>query len=380
LALSLCTAVRAEDVAHAYNRFGFQLLSQCRQSLAETNYFLSPAGLAFALAMVETGAKGETLRQIQTALGVENRTPAALNVLNKDLLARLSELDPKIELAIANSLWVGKSAALKPDFIAEDKQAYDAEVSSVDFKNPATVQQINDWVGARTHGKITRMVKPPLDPLLRLILLNAIYFKGDWTTPFASNLTRDLPFTLRSGQTVPHPRMSRTGSFRYLENDLLQAVELPYSDGGVSMLVALPKGALDSFLSGLTVQQFEQWTTRMASRKGALQLPRFKLSNEYNLRNVLPGMGISLAFTPRADFSGISGEPLLLSWVEQKTYVDVNEQGTEAAAVTGIGARAMAMRKEPPPFEMIVDRPFFIAIREEKTGLILFLGAIFDPR
>jgi serpin B len=307
-------------------------------------------------------------------------TPAALNALNKDLLDHLLKLDPKIKLAIANSLWAGESASLKPDFIAEDKQAYAADVFSVDFKNPATVEKINEWVSARTHGKITRMIEPPLDPLLRLILFNAIYFKGDWTTPFATNLTRDLPFTLKSGQTVLHPRMSRTGSFRYLENDRLQAVELPYSDGSVSMFVVLPKGSLDGFLSSLTAQQFEQWRMRMALSKGTLQLPRFKLSNAYNLKEVLPGMGISLAFTPRADFSGISGEPLLISWVAQKTYVDVNEQGTEAAAVTGLGARAMVMRKEPPPFEMVVDRPFFIAIREEKTGLILFLGAIFDPR
>ncbi len=318
MALSLCVAARAEDVAQAYNRLGFQLLLQCRQSLAKTNYFLSPAGLAFALSMLQTGAKGETLRLIQRVLGVEDITPEALNALNKDLLVRLSELDPKIKLEIANSLWVSQTAALKADFIAGDKEAYGAEVGNVDFKNPATVGQINDWVSARTHGKITRMVAPPLDPLLRLILLNAIYFKGDWATPFATNLTRDLPFTLTSGQPVPHPRMSQTGSFRYFEDDTLQAVELPYSDGGVNMFVALPKGPLEGFLSGLTVEKLERWTRQMPLRKGTLQLPRFKLSNEYNLREVLSAMGMSLAFTPIADFSGMSEEPLFISVVSRK--------------------------------------------------------------
>ena len=371
---------RGEDVARAYNRLGFALLSQCRQSLAKTNYFLSPPGLAFTLSMVETGAKGETSRLIQTLLGAEDMAPEALNALNKDLLARMLELDPKIKLEIANSLWVDKSAALKADFIADDKDAYDAEVCNVDLKNPATVGQINEWVSARTHGKIARIVEAPLDPLLRVILLNAIYFKGDWTTPFATNLTRDLPFTLMSGQTVLHPRMSETGSFRNFEDETLQAVELPYSDGSVSMFIVLPKGPLDGLLSGLTLQKFERWTTQMPLRKGTLQLPKFRLSNEYNLREVLSAMGISPAFTPMADFSGMSAEPLFIGWVKQKTYVEVNEQGTEAAAVTGVGVRAMAIRKEPRPFEMIVDHPFLIAIREKKTGLLLFLGAIFDPR
>jgi serine protease inhibitor len=371
---------RAQEVAHAYNRFGFQLLAQCRQSLTKTNFFLSPAGLAFALSMVQTGAKGDTLRAMRAALGVEEIPPAALNDANKELLARLSKLDPTINLEIANSLWLDKTAVIRPDFIAADKQAYDAEISSADFKNPATVNQINSWVSARTHGKIPRMGEGPLDPLLRLIVLNAIYFKADWTTPFATNLTRELPFTLAAGQTVLHPRMSRTGSFRYLEEDAFQAVELPYSDGSVSTLVILPKAGLDAFLGSLTAENFEQWTMRMASRRGTLQLPRFKLENEYNLKDVLAAMGMSLAFTTRADFSGISEEPLVIGWVKQKTYVDVNEQGTEAAAVTGIGMRAAGVRLEPPPFQMVVDRPFFVAIRERGTGLILFLGAIFDPR
>jgi serpin B len=376
----VCAAAGAQDVARAYNRFGFQLLGQCQQSLANTNFFLSPAGLALALSMAQTGAGGDTGREMRAVLGVEGIPPKELNNDNEELLARLSKLDSRIKLEIANSLWCDKTAVLKPDFVATDKQAYSAEVSNVDFRDPATVNSINDWVSGRTHGKISRMVEAPLDPLLRLIVLNAIYFKGDWTAPFDTNLTRDLPFTLAAGQTVLHPRMSRTGSFRYLENDALQAVELPYSDGGASMFVILPKAALNAFLPSLTAENFSQWTARMESRKGTLQLPRFKLENEYDLKNVLATMGMRIAFTTRADFSGMAEEPLCVSWVKQKTYVAVNEQGTEAAAVTGVGVRAMAMRVEPPPFQMVVDRPFFVAIREKQTGLILFLGAIFDPR
>jgi serpin B len=213
-----------------------------------------------------------------------------------------------------------------------------------------------------------------------LLLLDAIYFKGAWSAPFDTNLTRALPFTLGNGQAVQHPRMSRTGQYNYCDEDRFQAVELPYAGGDMSMFVFLPKGGLGEFLKQFTVADFEAAIMRMRSRKGTVELPRFKLENEYDLTGVLPPMGMPLAFTTRADFRGISDEPLCIGFVKQKTYVAVNEQGTEAAAVTAVGARAMAIVREPPPFHFVVDRPFFMAIREKQTGLILFLGAISDPR
>jgi serpin B len=223
------------------------------------------------------------------------------------------------------------------------------------------------------------MVQPPLGAN-RLIVLDAIYFKGDWTEQFDKKLTRDLPFTLGSGQIVQHPRMSRTGDFEYYEDDAFQAVRLPYAGRAVSMYVFLPKKSLDEFLQNLTIGNWEQWITHLHSRKGTVELPRFKLENEYKLNDVLAALGMSVAFTRRANFHGMSDEPLYIDWVKQKTYVDVNEEGTEAAAVTGIGMRAMAVRREEPPFRFVVDRPFFLAIRENETGAMLFLGAIVDPR
>jgi serine protease inhibitor len=380
LFLCLCGAAGAQDIARTCNHFGFRLLAQCRQSLDNTNFFLSPPGLAFALSMVQTGARGETLRQMQTALQEGEISPEAVNGANQNLLARLAQLDPRIKLEIASSLWVAKAAVIKPAFIAADTAAYDAEVAAVNFQDPATVHHINEWVSARTHGKIPAFVQAPLDPLLRLIVLNAIYFKANWAIPFSTNETRARPFTPPSGPAFSHPAMSRTGSFRYLEEDRFQAVELPYADDSVSLFLILPKGGLDAFLTGLTEENFQRWTEQMASRQGTLQWPRFKLENEYDLTRVLALMGMPVAFGARADFSGIAEEPLLISWVKQKTYVEVSEQGTEAAAVTGIGIRATGMRPIAPPFEMVVDRPFFVAIREKGTGLILFLGAIFDPR
>jgi serpin B len=368
------------ETARAYNGLGFQLLAQCRQSLPKTNYFLSPAGVAFALSMAQNGAQGETLRQIMQTLQVGNIPLPQLNEANKALLDHLLNLDPKIKLEIANALWIDQSASIKLDFIAVNQRAYNAEVANGDFRDPATVKKINDWVSARTHEKIPAILKPPLDPMLRLILLDAIYFKGDWSAPFDTNLTRDLPFTLGNGQSIQHPRMSHAGRYGYCDDARFQAVELPYAGGNISMFVFLPKGGFDQFLRQFTVADFEAAISRMGSNKGTVELPRFKLENDYDLTGVLPLMGMPLAFTRQANFSGIADDPLHIGFVKQKTYVAVNEQGTEAAAVTAVGVRAMAAMREPPPFHFVVDRPFFMAIREKQTGLILFLGAISDPR
>ncbi|HEX4122102.1 MAG TPA: serpin family protein [Verrucomicrobiae bacterium] len=380
LSLGVRAEVEPATVARDYNHFGFELLAHARRQLDQTNYFLSPPGAAFALSMVANGAKGETLSQMTATLEVKDLSMMDLNTANKALLDLLTSQDPKLKLEIANGLWTDKSAVIEPEFAAANKSSYNAEVFSADFKDPSFVKTINDWVSAQTDGKIPQIVQAPLDPMLRLIVLDAIYFKGSWVEPFDAKQTRDLPFTLSGGEVVQHSRMVRTGHFRYLEDEKFQAVELPYAGRDISMFVILPKAGLDEFLRTFTAEDFAQWMRRMESRPGTIGLPRFKLENEYDLKPVLEAMGMTAAFSGEADFSGMASERLDISWVKQKTYVDVNEEGTEAAAVTGIGIRAMVVQREPPPFDMVVDKPFFLAITERKTGLILFLGAIFDPR
>jgi len=369
-----------ERTSRAYNALGFQLLAQCRQSLPKTNFFLSPAGLAFALSMVQNGAQGETLGQILATLQVPNVPVSKLNEDNKELLYHLLKLDPKITLEIANSIWIGRKARIKPDFISINKSDYNAEVANGNFQDSATVKEINHWVSESTHGKIQSILQPPLDAMLRMILLDAIYFKGAWVSPFDTNSTRDLPFTLANGQIVQHARMTCPGAFNYFAGNGFQAVELPYMGGQISMFVFLPTASLDDFLKKFALADFESALAQSEHHKGTVELPRFKLENEYGLKNVLIAMGMRQAFSENADFHGLSDEPLHIGDVKQKTYLEVNEKGTEAAAVTAIRIEAMAMRREPPPFRFIVDRPFFLAIREKETGLILFLGAIFDPR
>ncbi len=374
------TNAALDRAARADNAFGFKLLAETRKALPGGNVFQSPVGMALALGMAGNGARGQTLEQMAATLQLPGVAPSGWNEDNQMLLGHLLGLEPKITLEIANSLWTQAGEKIKPDFAASCEKSYRAEAVEVDFRNPATLKRINDWVSQYTHGKIPTLFEPPLPPDLRLVLLDAIYFKGSWETPFDKKLTRDQPFTLRGGQTATHPRMARTGRMNYLESAGFQAVMLPYAGRQASLCVFLPKDNLDKFIQELTPENWEQWMAQFRSREGTLELPRFKLENTYELNGELAALGMARAFSRQAEFGGISDGPLYISKVVQKTYVEVNEEGTEAAAASGIAIRPSLVRREAPPFTMIVDRPFYVAIRENQTGTILFHGAIEDPR
>jgi serpin B len=371
-----------DRTARADNAFGFKLLAETRKAAPGGNVFQSPVGMALALAMAGNGARGQTLQQIAATLQLPGVAPEEWNAGNKLLLDHLLGLDPKIKLEIANSLWTQTGADIKPDFIASGRMSYRAEVAAVDFASPGTAKRIDDWVSQNTHGKITTMFDPPLPRDLRLVVLDAIYFKGAWETPFDKKLTRDQPFNLRGGQTAQHPRMSRKERMNYLENTGFQAVALPYGSRQASLYVFLPRENLDRFVQDLTPENWGTWMAQFRLREGTLELPRFKLENKYVLNGELKALGMPRAFGSEAEFSGISTDTrLCISQVLQKTFVEVNEEGTEAAAASGISIRpSLALRSPPPPFTMIVDRPFYMAIVENQSGTILFHGAIEDPR
>ncbi len=379
-----CSAVVAQPFgiarsAFAFNKFSFKLLAQSRQSLSRTNYFLSPAGLAFALSMLENGAQGETSNQIMATLQAEGISLDELNENNKLFTHSLAALNDSVKLDIANAIWINGNAPVKSRFISVNQKYYDAAVQSENFSDPQTVADINHWAAEKTNHKISKMFDPPLDPTLQLILLNAIYFKGAWEAKFDANQTHELPFTLAGGAVIQHPRMSHSAHYPYYEDDQCQMVELKYKGGDLSMVVVLPKQPLDGFLKSFDAAPFERALGKLKQGKGTVEIPKFKIENEYELSGVLQSMGMKLAFSPKADFRELSDNPLFVSFVKHKTYVDVNEEGTEAAAVTAVGVRAMIAMREHP-FQFVVDRPFLMAIRDRKTGLILFLGAIFDPR
>lgn len=371
----------AEKAARASNAFGFNLLAETMKGDSNVNVFQSPVGLALALGIVENGATGETAKQMGLALQQGGATMNEINRANKLLLGELLAPDQKSTLEIANGIWTQKSAHIKPEFLSSAQGDYQAAVASADFNDPATVSNINQWVSDKTHGKIPSMVTAPLEHGLKLMVLDAIYFKGAWVAPFDKKLTGDMPFNLADGTAVSQPRMSQTGRFGYFENTNFQAVLLPYTGRQVSLLIVLPKQSLADFTPELTLENWEHWMGRFKLRQGTVGLPRFKLDNELNLNHELTAMGMPRAFTWQAEFGGISDEGLAISWVMQKTHVEVNEEGTVAAAVSGVGIRPTIVQREiEAPFTMIVDKPFYAAIRDNRTGVILFHGEIFDPR
>jgi serine protease inhibitor len=364
----------------ANTKFGFKLFSEINQGNKQENIFISPSSVAIALAMTYNGAQGKTQKAMSKALELEGLTLQQINSSNAALKSLLENPDPQVQLTIANSLWANQKVTFQPDFLQRNRDFYKAVVSNVDFSNVDTVDIINGWVRENTKGKIDKIVDE-IEPDQVMFLINAIYFKGSWTNAFDKKQTTESPFYLVSGENKKHPMMSQTGEYKYLETDEFQAVSLPYGkDGKVSFYVFLPKekSSLKAFNKTLNAENWEKWMNQFSRRDGSVSLPRFKMNYDVSLKDSLVALGMGEAFGNKADFSGI-GKSLAISEVKHKTFVEVNEEGTEAAAVTSVGIRATSAMIKPEPFEMVINRPFFTCIRDNQTGSILFMGSIVNP-
>jgi len=368
----------------ANTKFGLKLFAEVAKQGAGKNLFISPASVGLALAMTYIGAVGETKDAMARALETQGMSHAELNQAYAQLRAALESADPKVQLNIANSLWAKKGITFNPDFIQRNKQFYAAEVTTLDFGDPGAPATINSWVADKTKGKIDKIVDN-IDPQSILFLINAIYFNGKWAAEFDKAKTKDEVFTTAAGQQKRHPMMHQSGKYRYYEDKEFQAVSLPYGAGRVSMYIFLPaKGtSLAGFQKNLTAANWEAWMSGFVETKGEIAVPRFKVEYEIGLNDTLKALGMGIAFDPdRANFSGIgqtSGN-IFISRVKHKTFAEVNEEGTEAAAVTSVEMSVTsAMRQPPKTFRMIVDHPFFCAIRDNRTGTVLFVGSIVDP-
>lgn len=376
-------ATMNSKLAAASNAFGFDLFQQLQRQAANKNVFFSPLSVTTALAMTYNGAAGETKNAMARALKIEGMSHAELNRASAELLKALKSSDPKIELAIANSLWARGGVRFNEDFLARNRQFYGAEISALDFNNPESVATINRWVSANTKGKIGRIIDR-IDSQQVMFLINAVYFKGQWQKRFEKTLTKEQPFHMPGGQQKPVPMMAQSGNYLYHRGDKFQAISLPYGKGGVSLYVFLPNqgSSLDDFLKGLSYQKWEEWMNSFDDTPGDVKLPRFKLDYEKTLNESLKAVGMGVAFNPRdADFSGIRPErDLYISEVKHKAVVEVNEEGTEAAAATSVGISITSARPTPERFTFIADRPFLMAIRDSQTGAILFMGAVMEPK
>jgi serine protease inhibitor len=376
------TKVVNPQLIQSNTQFGFQLFQQLLQQDSDKNIFMSPSSIAIALGMTYNGAAGETKTAMANTMGIQALTLQDFNQANEDLKNVLESRDSKVELTIANSLWARQEFSFKNDFLQRNQQYYQAKVSTLDFNSPEAPNTINNWVRRNTKGKIEKIVDR-LQPNDVMFLINAIYFKGKWTVPFDKALTQTKPFKLANGTTKSHPLMAQQGEYRYLETEKLQAVSLPYGDRDWSLYIFLPKtnSNLKQLGQDWTSENWNEWMKQFAQRDGSIQLPKFKLEYSKNLKESLSAIGMANAFNlNQANFSNLATQPLAIADVKHKTFVEVNEEGTEAAAVTSVGIVATSVQIKPkPPFQMVVDRPFFCVIRDNQSGAILFMGAIVDP-
>ena len=363
-----------ETLAVADNAFGFDLLAQLQPPGVTDNLFLSPLSLALALQMTYSGAAGDTATEMADVLHLPNLAPDALDGANARLQSSLRSA-AEVELLIANSLWARQGLALREPFVERVRDGYEAEVTTLDFGDPSAVEAINGWVDESTQGEIETLLQS-IPPDVVLYLINAIYFKGGWQTPFERSRTQDEPFTLPSGETLTVPMMQRDGYFLYSQGENFQMAALPYGDGRLQMNILLPdeEVALAEVLAGLDAETWQAWTAEMEEERLMVGLPRFAIEYETELSKVLQALGMTRAFAPDADFSEVvEGGGIFISAVLHKAVVEVNEEGTVAAAVSAV----VMDTSEPPSF--IVNRPFFFTIEDGASGVILFVGVVYEP-
>jgi serpin B len=351
------------------------------------NLFLSPYSISSCLAMACAGARGNTEKEIANVLHLPGN-PAQVRASFATLQEQLKQAGKQkgIELSIANALWAQQGHPFLPAFLQVAQQEYEASLKQADFKTAAAevTREINGWVAEQTKGKIQNIIAPgALDQMTRLVLANAIYFKGAWANPFEKSNTRPQPFHISSTRQIDAPLMTHAETVNYLENNEFQAAELPYAGGQFAMVILLPRqiDGCPSFERSLTSRNLKSWLGQMRQQKVELYIPRFKLESGFALQSVLANMGMAEAFSVKADFSGMDGaRDLFISSVSHKAWVEVNEEGTEAAAATVVGVAAMAYHKPPPPPPVFrADHPFIFLIRDTSSGSVLFLGRLANP-
>jgi len=379
----------ASDQAQAVqgsNAFAVDLYAQlCGQP---GNLFFSPESISADFAMAYAGASGQTAREIEKVFHF-TLPPEKLHPAEGALLKQMDSPHQGYELHVADALWAQKGASFLPAYLKLVQTDYGAGFRPVDFKSsPDAVRAtINQWIEQQTNDKIQNLLGPgAVTPATGLLLTNAIYFKGTWQNPFDGNYTEDEDFHLTAKQSIRTPMMNRSGDYRYYDGGTFQELEMPYKGEELAMIILLPNeiDGLPALERSFTPAAASEWIQKLAPvNKVILTLPRFTMTQQFELSSTLAAMGMPQAFSGSADFSGMTGKPdFTISAAIHKAFIDVNEQGTEAAAATAIEMVATAMQRpnnEPPPIIFDADHPFLFLIRETSTGAILFLGRVTDP-
>jgi len=368
------------QVSSANTEFGFNLFRELHEDAPDDNIFISPLSVATALSMTVNGAEGQTRADMMATLEQEGLSLEQVNEGFKQLLTLLPALDPEVQLLLANSIWYRQGFPAKPPFLAANQDYYDSEVAELNFADPQARVTINNWVKDNTQGLIESIVDGPIASNVVMYLINAVYFKGAWRYPFDPDLTHPTAFQLENGATTEVDMMNfGQDTLPYFENELFQAIDLAYADSAFTMSVFLPKPGhtVDEIISQMNNANWELWTQSFVNQELFFHFPKFKMKYEESLVKVLTDMGMGLAFAPGlADFTGIADASLNIDEVKHKAVIEVNEEGSEAAAVTSVVIVETSLPLIPA---MYVDKPFVFAIRDAQANGILFIGKMMNP-
>jgi len=373
------TSKNAELIVAENNKFAFEFFKKVNGFDTATNFMVSPVSLSLALGMAYNGAEGDTKAAFDEVLDYP-ATLTEVNEFNKNLIDKLSSSEDGSVMEIANSMWIHDGFPVKEEFISLNKEYYQAEVANLDFSDPGSVDVINNWVSNKTHEKIPTIISD-ISNDMRLFLINALYFNAAWMYEFNKDYTEKGTFIKDNGNELEVDMMTMTENLSFYQNDLFSSVILPYEKEKFSMVILLPNTGKTTgdVIEAMDNTTWKTWMESYDTTDVSLNLPKFKLAYKNKLNDELIDMGLGIAFSGSADFSGISDIALKIAYVLQKTFIDVNEEGTEAAAVTIIGFENTSLPVGNLPELFIVNRPFVYAIRENVTGSICFIGKVGAP-
>lgn len=373
----------ARQIVESDNQFGFELF----QTLAETeeeasNTMISPVSVALALSMTYNGAADSTQKAMENTLNVTGLSTEQINQSYKELMESLLSVDPKVKVEIANSIWSKQGFAVEDEFVQVNKDYYDAEVRELDFSDPNAKDVINDWISDKTRGKIEDVIES-IEPEVVMYLINALYFNGLWKYQFDESDTKKEPFTAIDRSEVQTDMMQMEADLNYYQAEQFEAIELPYGRGNYSMICLLPDAdySVNELVTNLSVAQWNDMLCNWKERGIQVHLPKLKFEYKKELKDVLSSLGMGIAFTPdAADFSGINAfRELYISRLIHQTFLEVDEKGTEAAAVTAVEISLTSTGGSGSPYQIRFDRPFLFAIQENSTQTIMFMGKVVDP-
>lgn len=369
-----------KKLVQSNNEFGVHLFKEIIREDSTENVFISPLSVSMALGMTLNGANGETEEEMKKTLGFAGMDLTAINQSYHSLINMLLQLDPSVIFKLANSIWYRQGFDFESSFFDVTRKYFNARVAGLNFDDPASVDIINHWVDQSTNGKIKKILDR-IESRDVMFLINAIYFKGIWTYQFKKEATKDDDFYLSDGSKITVKMMNQSGNYDYFETDQFQAIDLPYGSGAYSMTIFLPRPgySLDSLIAEMNPNTWADWMGQFEKKEGGILLPKFTLRYKITLNRVLESLGMGIAFSDQADFTRMCKRGgLSISFVKHKTFAKVDEEGTEAAAVTVVGVGVTSV--EPPRgFQMVVNRPFLCVIREHASNALIFMGKVGHP-